>query len=230
MSIITWFKGRVLAEKDRAAAVERLIEDSAPRNEFFLMIFFAVCMATFGLLIGNASVIIGSMLIAPLLSPILGVAMGIVMFDAKLMLRSAATVLRSVFVAVPSAAVVALLFSSAAGPVGELNPEIVSRLHSDVISVAIALAAGFAASYALVKPQLGATLPGVAISVALIPPLAVAGLGIARLDPGMAAAASLLFLVNAAGVIAASVIVFSVLGMHRHQPVAQQAMEKADKA
>ena len=229
MPMLAWFKGRGLEDKDRAAAIERLIADSAPKEEYFLMIFFAVCMATFGLLIDNGSVIIGSMLIAPLLSPILGIAMGIVMSDAKLALRSAATVLRSVFVAVPSAAVVAVLFSRAAGAVGELNPEIVARLRPDAISAAIALAAGFAASYALVKPQLSATLPGVAISVALIPPLADTGLGVARLDLRMVVASFLLFLVNAVGIIAAALIVFAVLRLRQHQSVAERALAKADK-
>ncbi|MFH2062563.1 MAG: TIGR00341 family protein [bacterium] len=218
-----------LTESDKRGAVERLIADSTPRDDFFLMIVLSVVMATFGLLMGSGSIIIGSMLIAPLLSPILGFSMGIVMADRALIVRSALTVLKSMAFALPASIVVALFFSRLAGLGPELNLEIVARLEPDVISAFVALVAGLAASYAIVRPQLSASLPGVVVSVALIPPLAVTGIGIARFDWAIIADSFVLFLINVALIVFASSVVFSLTRLYTKQPLAEQALKKEDE-
>jgi len=218
-----------LKENDKKTAVEKLIADSTPRDDFFLMITFAVLMATLGLLTNSASVIIGSMLIAPLLSPILGVSMGVVMADRALISRAVFTVMKSIAFAVPSAALVALFFSHLAGVGPELNAEIHARLKPEILSGFIALVSGFAASYALIKPQLSASLPGVAVSASLIPPLAVTGIGIARLDWSIITDSFILFLLNAGLIVFSSVVVFSLVRFYKEQPAARLAMKKEDK-
>jgi len=218
-----------LTEADKRGAVERLIADSTPRDDFFLMITLSVIMATFGLLVGSASVIIGSMLIAPLLSPILGFSMGIVMADRPLISRSFFTVLKSIAFALPCSAVVTLFFSRIAGLGPGLNPEIISRLSPDVISAFVALVAGLAASYALIRPQLSASLPGVVVSVALIPPLAVTGIGIARLEWSIIADSFVLFLLNVGLIVFASSVVFSLTHLYTKQSVAEMAIKKEDE-
>ena len=217
-----------LTEKTKADAVERLITDSSPRSDFFLLTALSVLMATLGLMTNSVSVIIGSMLIAPLLSPILSVSMGIVMADPKLMSRSFITILKAMAVALPAAAVIALFFTGLR-PAAIGNSEIVTRIRPDLASVAIAFIAGLAASFALIKPQLSATLPGVAISVSLIPPLAVTGIGVASLNWGMIAGSLTLFLINAAAIVFASMVVFSFVRFYTKQPVAQRALEKETK-
>ncbi len=215
-----------LSDQDKQDAVKNLIADSTPRDEFFLMIVLSVFMATFGLLSNNASVIIGSMLIAPLLSPILGFSMGIVMAEKPLISRSIFTLVKSLLFALPASAIVALFFSGIAGLGPELNPEIISRLKPDVISGLIALVAGFAASYALIRPKLSASLPGVAVAASLIPPVAVAGIGIARLDWGMISNSLVLFLVNIGLILFASSIVFSLMRLFKVQPIAHEAIKR----
>lgn len=215
-----------LPEKDKVSAVERLISDSSPRLEFFLMIIFSVLMATFGLLLNSPSVVIGSMLIAPLLSPVLGLSMGIVMADGKLISRSLTTVLKSIAVAIPSSALVTLVAVSMGVLGPDMNNEIISRLQPGMMSAAVAVIAGLAASFAMMKPQLSATLPGVAISVSLIPPLAVTGMGVARFDAHMVTASFVLFLINAASIVFSSMIIFSLTRLHTEQRVADKAIEK----
>ncbi len=73
-----------LTEEDKAKAIKDLIYNSSPRQDFFLMILLSVLMATFGLLLNSPAVVIGSMLVAPILFPIMGLSMGIVMVDSKL--------------------------------------------------------------------------------------------------------------------------------------------------
>ena len=84
-----------LKEKDKSIAIERLISGSTPSQDFFYMILLSILTATFGLLINNSAVIIGSMLIAPILYPILSLSLGIVMSDAKLISRAFYTVIKS---------------------------------------------------------------------------------------------------------------------------------------
>lgn len=84
-----------LTEKEKAQAIEDLIYNASPRQDFFLMVVLSVLMATFGLLLNSPAVIIGSMLVAPILFPILGLSMGIVMVDSQLIGRSIGTLLKS---------------------------------------------------------------------------------------------------------------------------------------
>lgn len=218
-----------LTEKDKNTAIQHLIMESTPRDEFFLMTVLSVIMATFGLLINSAGVIIGSMLIAPLLSPILGVSLGVVMADSRLILRSFFTIIKAIAWSLPFAVIVTLLFSSQADLSMILNAEILSRAEPSIISIAIAIVAGLAASFALIKPSLNATLPGVAISVAIIPPLAVTGIGIARLDWALMTDSFILFLINVIAIIFASMIVFSLMNLYVKRPVAEKVIEREDE-
>lgn len=216
---------RNLTEKEKSEAVEHLISASSPRQDFFLMIILSMLMATFGLFLNSSAVIIGSMLIAPILSPILSLALGIVMADGKLISLSLYTLLKSVIFGVAAAALVALFLGQYS-----MTEEILVRTESSLPYVAIAVIAGLAASFALVKPQLNETLPGIAISVALIPPLAVTGIGIARLDWHIVSSSLIFFLVNAAGIIFSSIIIFSLMNFYVKRKVASKAVAKEERA
>lgn len=218
-----------LTEKDKKDAIERIISESSPRHDFFLMTALAILMATFGLIIDSAPVVIGSMLIAPILFPVLGMSLGVVMANSNLIIRSFFTLIKSLAVAIPASTVVTLLFMSLATPGWEQNAEIISRLEPTVIYAAIAFIAGLAASFAMIKPQLSESLPGVAISVALIPPLGVTGIGLARLDWGMITNSFVLFLVNALMIIFASLITFSLMNLYVKRVEAVKVVEKEDK-
>jgi len=174
------------------------------------MILLSILMATFGLLIDNTAVIIGSMLIAPMLYPILGISLGVVMSDGKLISRSFYTVIKSTIISVIGAILVTWLF----GADIELGREFFSRTEPTIIYATIAFISGLAASFALVKPDLSETLPGIAISVSLIPPVAAVGIGIARFDWVLASGALIMFLINIAGIIFASMTVFSLMNLY----------------
>ena len=111
-----------------------------------------------------------------------------------------------------------------------MNPEILARTQPSLIYGTVAMIAGLAASFALIKPQLSATLPGTAISVALIPPLAVTGIGVARFDWGMITNSFILFLINAIGIIFASMVVFSLMHLYVKRDVASKTIKKENLA
>ncbi len=215
-----------LTGKDKTRAIEELIQDSTPRQEFFMMVVLAVLMASFGLLIDSAAVIIGSMLIAPILYPVLSLSLGVVMSDPKLISRSFYTILKSVGLGVAAAVAVSLLFFQ---PGTEANYEIIARTKPSLAYAAIAFIAGLAASFALIKPRLNETLPGIAISVALIPPVAVIGIGIARWNWGMTASALVLLLINVLGIVFASMIVFSLMNLYIKRKIARELVEKEEE-
>lgn len=213
-----------LTEKDKSGAIEWLIRGSTPRQDFFLMIILSVLMATFGLMLDNSAVIIGSMLIAPMLYPVLGLSLGIIMSDAKLVRRSFYTVLKSSVLGVVAAALAAAFFSGKT----ELSSEIIMRTQPTLPYVAIGIIAGLAASFALVKPHLNETLPGIAISVALIPPLAVVGIGVARFDWHIISNSLILFVVNVIGIVFASMVTFSLMNLYVKRKLAQETAAKED--
>ncbi|PCI19590.1 TIGR00341 family protein [Candidatus Wolfebacteria bacterium] len=211
---------------EKEGAVEKLISQSTPTIDFFLMVALSVFMAAFGLLIDSSAIVIGAMLIAPVLYPLLSSSMGIVMFNKKLIRLSLTTLLKSIAVGIGAAFIVGIFFGSKEAL---LANEIMSRTSPSLIDAAIAVVAGFAASFALVKPKLSETLPGIAISVSLVPPLAVTGLGLAFFDGAIIRGSLLLFFVNVIGIMFASVFVFSAMNFYIKRGAATQAIKKEEK-
>lgn len=222
--LITLFNN--LTSKEKEESIKQLIDSSSPRQDFFFMVGLSILMATFGLLLNNMAVIIGSMLIAPMLYPLLSLALGIVISDLKLIWRSLVTIGKSTAIGVVLAALVTLLF---ADQDFVLNTEIIERTNVSLGYTAVAVIAGLAASYAFIKPQLNERLVGVAISVALIPPLAVMGIGLARFDGVIVRESLLLFLINVIGITLASMIVFSMMNLYVKKEVVKEAVNEDEK-
>jgi uncharacterized hydrophobic protein (TIGR00271 family) len=221
--VLVLFKN--LTENDKSVAVEHLIKSSTPSQDFFLMIILSVITATFGLLLNNVAVIIGSMLIAPMLYPFLSLSLGITLSDASLISRAFYTVLKAWAFGVIVSALTTLLFAS---HFSDITPEIFSRTQATLPFIIIAIVAGFAGSFALVKPQLNETLPGIAISVALIPPIAVTGIGIAHFSWPLVSGSILLFVVNAIGILFSGIITFSMMNFYVKRAIARKAVKQED--
>jgi len=211
---------------EKSEAVKKLIDQSTPNTDFFMMVVLSIAMATFGLLLDNTAIVIGAMLIAPVLSPILSLGMGIVLFNESLIRRAVFTLGKSLLYAIGAAFLIGLLFGSKDGVSVR---EVLSRTTPNLLDAAVAVVAGFAASFALIKPKMSEAIPGIAISVSLVPPLAVTGLGLATLNFAIAKGAFLLFVVNILGIIFASVFVFSSMNLYTKRGTADRAIKDADK-
>jgi uncharacterized hydrophobic protein (TIGR00271 family) len=211
-----------LKESEKKMAVEKLVQASSPSQQFFFMVVLSVLMATFGILQNNAPVIIGSMLIAPMLYPILGLSMGFVMSDSKLVYRSIKTVGKSFVYALFASFVASILFS-AVPAVAEISTDFIKP---SLAGAAVAVVAGLAGSFSLAKEEISETLPGVAISVSLVPPLAAVGVGISTLNIAIITSAILLFLINVVGIIFASMLMFSLMDFYSTRAVANQEIKK----
>lgn len=211
-----------LSEDDKALAITKMIEQSRPSKDFFLMISLSVLMAAFGLIMDNTSVLIGSMLVAPLLSPVLSLSLGFVISDTQLVQRSLITIGKSIIVAILAAAAATLLFGNGTDMTN-------SYMEPSLLHIAVAIVAGLAASFAIVKPQLNEMLPGVAIAVALIPPIAMAGVGLAKGSWSVMTSGFIIFLLNVIGIVFAAMVTFSLMNFYVRRGVAKRAIEKEQK-
>ncbi|HEC93781.1 MAG TPA: DUF389 domain-containing protein [Candidatus Kaiserbacteria bacterium] len=224
MSFLSRFQ--TIEHEDKQRAVHVLVQRATPDFDFFFMITLSVLMATFGLLAGSEAIIIGSMLIAPILYPVLGIALSLSMSDQALLRQSLWTVAKAIGISFVAATASALLFISVHGGTIHETPIIAARTSPSLLLLLVGVVAGVAVVYALVKPKLSETLPGVAISVALIPPLATAGIGFAGLNLAITLGAFATFFVNVFGIIGAGMITFSLMNVYSLRSVAHKTMEK----
>jgi uncharacterized hydrophobic protein (TIGR00271 family) len=179
---------------------------------FLLLTALSSSIATFGLITDSAAVIIGAMLIAPLLSPIMAIALAVLGGRRHLLARATITLAAGIGLAL--AVAFALAWVSLQLPFDVLTTmplEVSSRTHPGPFDLAIALAGGAAAAYALVRLEGAAALFGVAIATALMPPLCTVGIGLALGDPGVWTAAGILFATNLVAIAAAATVVFTGL-------------------
>ena len=213
-----------VSSEEKNEAIEVLIEHSTPRRDFFLMVVLSVAMAVFGIYLDSIVVLIGSMLIAPVLYPILTIALGIVISDISLIKRSTNTLWKSILYAMIVSVIIGLFL-----PLD--TPEIPGIGGDSIIVVyaLVAIASGVAASLAMAKPHMNESMPGVAVSVSLVPPLAFVGVGLAEWNWLLVQTYTVIFVVNVIGIIFASMVVFSLLNMSAKKEVAEHEIEKTEK-
>ena len=210
-----------ISKTTQVRVVSELIESSRLDADFYLMLVLSAVVVTLGLIVGSTAVVIGGMLITPLLTPILTLALGLVIADRTVIWRSARIILQSLGIVLGVAVTLGFLF-----PLKNPNGEIDLRLISNIPYFLIAFAAGLAATFSWTHKKLSAMLPGVAIAVSLLPPLSVVGIGVANLSIAMVRGSLLLFLLNLFGVVLGSMLIFSLLNFNR----AKKETEKKIKA
>jgi uncharacterized hydrophobic protein (TIGR00271 family) len=191
----------------------QLRQSSHPDFAFFLLVVLSSVIATLGLVADSPAVIIGAMLVAPLMSPIIGLGLASITGDARLFRDAIVGLLEGALLAVVISTLLAMVNRSLPFvPLQELPTEVLARTHPNPNDLLVALAGGMAASYALALPQLSAALPGVAIATALMPPLCTVGIGLALGRGDVAGGALLLFVTNAITIAFACMLIFFVLG------------------
>jgi len=181
--------------------------ESNLNSTFMVLLILATFIATFGLYINSASVIIGAMLLAPLMQPIVGVSMGLLRRDIALFSSGAQSIVIGVSAVLLSAMIIAWLL-----PLKELTSEMNGRLSPTILDMFVAIFSGVAAAYAKSNEKIIGSLAGVAIAVALVPPLAVSGIGLGWGDLHMFSSALLLFITNLVGIVLAASLTFLILG------------------
>ena len=194
---------------------QTFLKASLPTLNFYLMLALAAAIATFGLLTNSAATIIGAMIIAPLMNPIATLAYALVVLSPRLLERAILTLITGVILVI-----VIAYWTTEVLALKVVGSEILGRIHPNSLDLGVAVAAGTAAAFANTRRSIANALPGVAISVALVPPLSVVGIGLCLGGLGTQIAASegvqtsitggsfLLFVTNLIGIVFSGSLVF----------------------
>ncbi|BDM83357.1 DUF389 domain-containing protein [Acaryochloris marina] len=198
---------------------QSLARSSVPAFSFYFLLTLSAIIATLGLLADSAATIIGAMIVAPLMGPIVTIAYSLVSLEYRLLRRAILTLITGMALVIVISLVTTLVIGSRVA-----GDEIVARINPTLLDLGVAISAGAAGAFALTRKSIANALPGVAISVALVPPLCVTGIGLAlrnQISAGLGltfgqsnliAGAFLLFCTNLTGIIVSGSLVF--LGQH----------------
>lgn len=197
-----------LDRESRVTIYEGIEVNSRWSFDFIALICFSTALAALGLMLNSSAVIIGAMLVAPLMTPILGAALSLIQGNRVLMLDCAKSLIYGYFSAL-TLGVLLGVFGNLYGVTDQMQ----SRSEPGVPDLLIALISGMAAAYCYSRPRLVSALAGVAISAALVPPIATAGIAVAMNEQKIAIGATLLFTTNVVFIIIGAGSVFLLLGI-----------------
>jgi len=205
--------------------IHRLIKESVIDSDFYFLLIISTLIITLGLLMNSMAIIIGGMMIAPILSPMLALGLTIVTGDWWSLLHRLTNILKIVIFVLA----IAYLTNIFIGVNLPLNNLIKRYFEVNVIYFYIALLSGFAAIYTWIKPKFSVALPGVAVSVAILPPLCAAGIGLSLLNKAMVTNALILFSLNLFGITLSSAIVFALFGFANLRKTEEEDTRKEEK-
>jgi len=179
-------------------------------SRFWTLLLLAAVIASAGVVSNSTATVIGAMIVAPLMTPILGTVVAVVLADAPNLWRC------GLLVVAGAATVVALswlLGHLVPFPVvSATNSQVAQRVSPTLVDLIAALATGAVGAVALARSDISDTLPGVAIAISLVPPLCVVGLTLESGAPHQSIGALLLFVTNVAAILASGIV---VLGLYR---------------
>lgn len=192
-------------------AYETVVTNATDTLEYYILLIMSCLIASLGLIQNSVAVVIGAMIVAPLMGPILGFAAGTLWGSGKAMFEALTTLLKGIIIVIGITSFMAIII-----PMSELSSEILARTKPGVADIIIAVASGVIGAYGYVNNRISSSIPGVAISVALMPPLCTVGIGIGLSDWEVARGAALLFSINLVGISFAALIVFYLVKLYPH--------------
>jgi uncharacterized hydrophobic protein (TIGR00271 family) len=199
-----------LTDAERERTRTDIMVNSAPSGTFFTMNLIAAVIAGYGLLQNSAAVVIGAMLVAMMLGPIVGLGLAVLQRDRSLLGTAFWTVLRGTLLVIGVGLTIGLIHHQHV-----LTDEIIGRTAPNVMDLMVALAGGFAGAIASVSTRLPVAVVGVGVATALVPPLTTCGILLSRGQWGLAWGAFLLTLTNMVAIQFASSMVLWLAKFHR---------------
>jgi len=176
--------------------------------DFMIMLMVSAAIAALGLVQNSTAVVIGGMLVAPLMTPLLATGMALVQGNIVLFRSAAVAMLLGI-----AGALLCSMLVGLTSPWPDLSAQIVDRGSPNPFDLGIAFLSGVAAAYALARPGLAGTLVGVAVAVALVPPLASVGIAVVKMELAIAFGAAVLFTTNLIAIILGATLVFRFFGL-----------------
>jgi len=213
-----------ISQVDRNKFCTKVIEASFPNVEYYFLVILSTLIVALGLLADNIILVIGGMLVTPMMSLVLSIALGVVINEKKVLFRS----LRIFAVSLGFAFLVSFITGLASGV--EIDSlELIAKMKPSLLTLVIAIVAGLAASYTWAKPDLSDTLPGVAVTVTLIPPLTAIGLTVSHAEWVLMRDVLNVFLLNIVGIILASLLIFSLMEFYKAKRKAVEEIKEEER-
>lgn len=185
-----WWRIQVVETVDQSAVIAGRREEAYNSPRYLFMLAMSAGIAILGLLLSSPAVVIGAMLIAPLIGPIIGAGFALAIGDYRWLAGSVRALLAGTVLGVGLTALIVFV-----SPIQTITPEIASRTQPNLFDLGVAVFSALAGAYAMIRGREG-TIVGVAIATALMPPLAVVGFGLATANWTVFWGASMLYITN----------------------------------
>lgn len=209
-------------------SVQLLINLSTHDYGYYLFLVLSILITTVGLLLQSAPIIIGGMIIAPILMPLLSCGLALFLLEGKGIVRSVTVIGLSIVIAIiisASTTYIAILTDAAPESVNHV-PDVI---HPWLYFV-VAFCAGVAGTFSFVKKHLSSSILGVAVSASLLPPLCAVGIGMAMQDTSLVERSLWIFVLNVVGIIISASVVFWILGFRKARKLEEKAVENVSKS
>ena len=201
-----------VSKDGQAQIVERMLRGHpGSAATYWLQLCIALSIATLGLVLNGAAVVIGAMLVSPLMTPIVELGMGLAVGSPLLSIRSLVRTFWSIIVVVVGATLI-----TRALPFHEMTSEIAARTSPTALDLLVAIFCALAASLTTVRSasDSASAAAGTAVAIALVPPLCVVGFGLGTADRAIAGGAFLLFTANLCAILLFAVLSFWLVGFN----------------
>ena len=201
---------KIKSKEKQDLNVFKLLSDGArPTIEYYILTILSCIIATTGLIQGSTATIIGAMIVAPLMTPILAFSLGVIWGDIDLIKTSMQSIIKGTVIAILISALIAYLV-----PIPTYSGEIIARTKPSLFDIIVAVASGIVGAYGNANKKISNTLVGIAIAVALMPPLCTIGIGLGKFNIEIATGATILFIINLVSISLAGAIVFWAMKIH----------------
>ncbi|MEO0629057.1 MAG: DUF389 domain-containing protein, partial [Bacteroidota bacterium] len=191
---------------DREQAIYRIKSSKLMRGSNAWMLVCSIMIASLGLNLNSGAVIIGAMLISPLMSPILGIGLGVGTNDRDTLRASVLHFGIAIMIALITSTLYFFLT-----PIDQFTDEMDARTAPNLLDGMVALFGGLAGIISVTRADQTNAIPGVAIATALMPPLCVCGYGIAAGEWAIAARSFYLFFLNSFFIATTAYVIIRVL-------------------
>jgi uncharacterized hydrophobic protein (TIGR00271 family) len=209
---------------DQYRTINELFEKSQSNWTYYTYLVLSSLIIASGLLLDNSFILVGGMLITPVLSPIMLIALGVTTGDIRAIGRFSSLVIKSFIFVIASAFLLSLI-------VGTYQiPDIFENtMRSAVLYFIVAIASGVVATFAWTKRETSDALAGIAIAVSLVPPLALIGIHLSILNLDIIRFYFLVIFFNTFGIIMGSIVVFSLMKFQKTEDKIEKKIEEEEK-
>lgn len=203
---------RLKTGTDAHGTINDITKNVALRGVNIWMLVCSAILACIGLDVNSTAVIIGAMLISPLMSPILGIGLGVAIQNRRLLIKALNNFAFATFLSLLTSLIYFLI-----SPLGEATAEINARITPTILDVGVAFVGGVAGIVAGSRRDKTNAIPGVAIATALMPPICVAGFGLAKMNSVVFLGAFYLYFINSVFISLATYLISIMLRFPKYE-------------